>query len=120
MADVFTTSLAVIRKAGATVSTTAKNSGALISQYINNAEAFINLNSKYDFLANYNNLDVSMANILNDIASSLAAIHLINYDMSGYTSREEAQTMLDVNANTANDGLRLLKDKDYVNFLVGA
>lgn len=117
MADVFCSSLAVVRKAGGNVNTTAANSGALISQYINSAEAQICLAAKFNFLDTYNSLDVSMAFILNDIASSLAAIPLINYNMSGYTSREEAQTMLDVNRDIAERGLKKLEDKDYVNFL---
>ena len=50
--------------------------------------------------------------MLSDIASSYVAKEMINYDMSGYTSREEAQTMLDVNDDVIRSILAFLKNFD--------
>ena len=44
----------------------------------------------------------------------------INYDMSGYTSRAEALTMLNFNWAVVERGLRTLKDKKNTAFINGA
>ena len=41
----------------------------------------------------------------------------IQYDMSGFSSRIEAETMLDVQRDMAMRGLSLLKDKKVTDFV---
>ena len=43
--------------------------------------------------------------------ANIAAMQLINYDMSGYTSRTEAQTMLDVLKDEADTIIKDLREK---------
>lgn len=117
MTETFCTSGAVKLKAGAGATT------LLDTQYtmlINQAESFINAAMKdegIDFVDLYSTLGDNTKKILEDAASSHAAVAAINYDMGGFTSRTEAQVMLDVNYTRLNDCIALLKDKkvsDYI------
>jgi len=106
---------AVILKAG-------KNAPTLITeaqydQLINQAEAFINTSSRYDWVTNYASIPATTKQILEDAASSMAAIALINYDMSGYTSRTESQVMLDVNWSRLVECINLLRDDKFRTFI---
>lgn len=116
MTETLCNSGAVKLKAGANVSTalTAENYTTLINQ----AESFIAVNSQYDWVTNYGNIDANTKAVLEEAASSHAAIGAINYDMSGYTSRTEAQTMVDINYNKVVDCLNLLRDNKFVTFTI--
>ena len=104
---------AVILKAGVN-STELTN--AEYEQLINQAESFINVASKKDWVAAYASLPTDTKKILEDAASSHAAMAAINYDMSGFTSRTEAQVMLDVNYTRLVDAINLLIDSKFVDF----
>lgn len=116
MTETLTTSGAVKLKAGAKVSTalTAANYTTLINQ----AEGFICEQSKYDFVTNYSSLSTIGKAFLDHIASSHAAFFAINYDQSGYTSRQESQVMLDTNWTSVVEGANLLRDNKFVDFII--
>lgn len=109
------TSAAAIIKAGNNVHSDMAN-GAIINGVTNidllsdQAEGRIEAETRRKWVANYATLTSGAQNILADVCSSLIAIKMIAYDMSGYTSRQEATTMLDVNSDIADNGLRILKD----------
>ena len=103
---------AVKLKAGANVSTAI--TAGQYTQMINQAEADVCVESGYNWVDDYANINVDVKQILEDATSSKAAVIAINYDMSGYTSRVEAQTMLDVNEWVYNNAIKKLKDKVYV------
>lgn len=113
MAETLCNSGAVVLKAG-------KNAAVLtIAQYtqlINQAECFINVNSKKDWVAAFASLPTDTKNLLQDACSSFAALSVINYDMSGFTSRTEAQVMLDVNWNRTVEIINLLKEDKFKDF----
>lgn len=115
----FCTSGQAILKAGAGMNTDFLTAGKEtdINDLISQATAFINVAAKKNFNTDYNSLNPDVKIILRDTASSHAGIALINYDMSGYTSRAEAQTMIDVNYTRVVDNIRLLKEKDYSHFI---
>jgi len=50
------------------------------------------------------------------VVVALAAIDVINYDMSGYTSRTEAQTMVDILNDKANTTIKDLREKGLQGF----
>lgn len=56
--------------------------------------------------------------ILSDVVSSLVAIEAICYDMSGYTTRIEAEDMINVLRDGALRGLSILRDKKAQQFIV--
>ena len=106
------TSGAIVQKAGLNVNSTAAASGALLSAFCDQAEGLICAETRWDFVGNYTSVNTQVKLALQDCCSSLAAIKLINYDMSGYTSRTEAQTMLDVLKDNAQTTLSNLKIAD--------
>ena len=60
------------------------------------AEGIICGLARYDFVANYALLTAIAKDLLKEAAATLAAIQVIIYDMSGYTSRVEAEDMLNI------------------------
>ena len=89
------------------------------TQLINQAEGVIATVSRVDWVAVYSTLDINIKLILEEAASNLAGMYAIQRDMSGYTSRAEAETMLDVLNAGANRAMSLLRDDKQKTFLGG-
>ena len=87
------------------------------TQLINQAEGVIATVSRVDWVAVYSTLDINIKLILEEAASNLAGMYAIQRDMSGYTSRAEAQTMLDVLRDTVMRGFAILKEQDNKNWI---
>jgi hypothetical protein len=83
-------------------------------------EAHINVITRKNWSDAYSGLNVDIKGLLKEIASNLAAIYVIQYDMSGYTSRVEAEDMINILRDAALRGLALLRDKKIEDFMVGA
>jgi hypothetical protein len=118
MAEVFCDKSDVQTKSGANVSSAITD--AIYTEMIERAQAFITNTVKIEginLVSDYTNMQADVKLILNDCCSSKAALEAINYDMSGYTSREEAQTMLDVNYAIFTDALNQLKKKPVTDYL---
>lgn len=116
---IFATTAEVQYKAGANANTTA-NAETYINSFMTQAESYINTVCKYNYSDNYSTLDVDVKAILKEVASNIAAMYVIQYDMSGFTSRQEAQTMLDVLNYRAEQGIKLLKEKQNQTFINSA
>lgn len=121
MADtgIFATTAEVQRKAGANASTVS-NVEAYINDFMTQAESRINTESGYNWSDAYSGLNADVKGLLKECASNLAALYVIQYDMSGFSSLEEAQTMLDVLWNGYRTALASLKEKKNVDFMKGA
>ena len=118
MATTFCVSGAMLNKAGANVNTTIHNQS---DEFINQAECLINVNSRFNFIDSYTTLNDDVKKLLEEIASNLSAIYAISYDMSGYTSRTEAETMLDVLRDSVMRNIATLKNvSDVQPFIEGA
>ena len=115
---IFCSGAHVIRKAGANRSTSVVE--ADWNDWIAQAESEINTIARYNFSDNYASLNADVKQILRSAASALAAINFINYDMSGYTTRAEAETMLDVLRDAALRDISILRDKKQQDFINGA
>lgn len=118
MADtgIFATTAEVGYKAGANASATSK-AEAYVNSYMTQVESYINAFCRYNFSDNYASLNVDVKGILKDVASSLAAIYVIQYDMSGFTSRTEAEDMINILRDGALRGLSVLRDKKAQDFI---
>lgn len=121
MADtgIFATTAEVGYKVGANASSTA-NAEAYINSFMTQVESYINVECGYNYSDAYSGLNADVKGLLKECASNLAALYVINYDMSGFTSRAEAQTMLDVLNYRAQQCLKLLKDKNNQKFVNSA
>ena len=121
MADlgIFATTLEVQRKAGANASGTS-NVEAYINDFMTQAESLINAAVRYNFSDAYSGLNADVKGILKEVASNLAAIYVIQFDMSGFTSRVEAEDMINVLRDAALRGISILRDKKQEEFMVNA
>ena len=121
MADtgIFATTAEVSRKAGANASSTS-NVEAYINDFMTQAESTINVATRKNWTDIYSSLNTDVKGILKETASSLAAMYVIIFDMSGFTSRSEAETMLDFLRDTGLRGISILKDWKSIDFTTGA
>ena len=109
----------MVFKAGKNVDSNIKVSGAFLTQISEEAEALINSTANIDLVAVYSTLSTNTKKVLQDAAGSYGAMQLIQYDMSPYTSRAEAEIMLDVLHDKLTRCLALIKD-DNLKTLIGA
>ena len=113
---IFCTVTEVQHKAGANASSVS-NVEAFIDDFTAQAESEINVATQFNWSDAYGSLDEDNRDILKEAASNLAAIYVINYDMSGYTTTEEAVNMM----LTLRDGylrcVAILREKVSQDFL---
>lgn len=103
---------AIIAKAGAGVNSNAAASNALLSNWADQAEGYLNAATKADWISNYASVGANFKPILAKAVSALAAIDLIQYDMTGYQSTTQAQTQMNVLKDEANESIKILQDAD--------
>lgn len=119
MADegTFATTAEVQYKAGANASTTS-NVEAYINVFIKQAESYINVTTRYNWHDAYSGLNEDVKHILKEAASNLAAVYVIQYDMTGFFGRN-AQTMISLLLQRFEDCVFQLLDKKREDFIVG-
>ena len=115
----------MLQKAGANVSSTlnaATDTTFVYSNaFIGQAESTINAMTRFnwsDWYVGTPNTDVQ--HILTEATSNLAAIYCIQYDMSGYTSRGEAESMITVLRDGFMRNISILRDIKVQTFMLGA
>ena len=106
-------------KAGTGASATAK-AVAATDVYVLEIESLINCMTRYNWSDAYAGLNADVKEILKGVGSDLAAIYVIQWDMSGYTSRTEAEDMINVLRDSALRGMSILRDKKVQDFITGA
>lgn len=89
-------SFAIISKAGANANSTAIASSALLADFQAKSEQTFCALTRRDWISDYADVETNLKEAVADAVSDLAAMKVVTYDMSPYTSRQEAQTMLDV------------------------
>tara|TARA_Y100000310_G_C20702423_1_gene831092 strand:+ start:9388 stop:10266 length:879 start_codon:yes stop_codon:yes gene_type:complete len=111
----------VIGKAGANV-LAALSTGAkfqLMNSFALQAQSRICAITRFDWVAQYSSLTANVKEILNDVCSNIAGIYAIAHDMSGYTDRVEAETMINVHRDAALQIQGLLRNQEVRRFIVG-
>jgi len=111
---------AVIAKAGTYINsifTTGWTDASEYEKFILEAESFVCDVSKYDWVTNYASLDANKKYILNEVVSSLAAMQVIRYDLSGFPRLLEAQTRLDVLSDRVGVIIKMLEIQDNVSWI---
>lgn len=104
------TSGAAIVKAGAYANSDIQTSGAILAAWSDEAEGRICAECHTDFVTNPPS-EAVISGALQDVCSAMIAKKMIAYDMTGYTSTREAESMLDILDDDVNKGLIILKDK---------
>lgn len=113
---IFATTEEVMRKAGVNASAVSATE-EYINDYMTQVESTINATARFNFSDVYTTLNVDTKAILKEVASDLAAIYVINYDMSGYTTRIEAEDMINILRDASLRGLSILRDKKAEDFI---
>lgn len=121
MADtgIFATTAEIGYKAGAKASSTSK-AEAYTNSFIAQAESRINVECHYNFSDVYSSLNADVKALLKEAGSNLAGVYVVNYDMSGYTSLKEAQSVIDVLLYNYANCIKLLKEQVSKDFIIGA
>ena len=88
-----------------------------VDLWIVEAESQINARCSYDWTTNYAAAPDATKKILQQAVSDLAAINCIIYDMSGYTSRFEAESMINVLRDNYLRATSLLMNKEKQAFI---
>lgn len=89
------------------------------TQLINQAEGAIAVESGKDYVADYSGYSDNYKKILEDAASSHAAMSTLGYDLNA-NSLATSQSILDINWTRFTNAMKLLKDKKAVDFVSGA
>lgn len=119
---IYTTNALVAYKIGANASATSK-AEAYTNEYIAQAEAYINVLTEKIWATNtagFAALTVNVSKLLSEAASNIAAIYVIQYDMSGFTDRLEVENMVNILWARANQCIDLLNTKSNKDFMAAA
>jgi hypothetical protein len=84
------------------------------------AESFINVLCKYNFSDKYSTLNADVRGILSEMEALWVAIDFIKYNMAGYTSRQEAETLININWAKFWALAAILQEQDHVTYTLEA
>lgn len=120
MADngVWTKNADIQAKAGTNANATAKATAAT-DVYVLEVESLVNCITRFNWSDNYATMNDDVKHILKEVTSNICAIYVIQWDMSGFTSRIEAEDMVNVLRDAALRGLSILRDKKTQDFMNG-
>lgn len=107
----------VEKYAGANSSATS-TAEAYTNVYIKEAEGLLCTKARYDWVTNYASISTIGKEILRDAVASYAAVKAISYDMSGFTSRQEALIMVNILWASWSETYKLMEDNNYKDFIL--
>ena len=87
---------------------------AYTNVYIKEAEGIVSGLSRYDYVTNYALLTAIAKEFLRKATATLAAIDVIKFDISGYTTRIEAEDMLNILYSEWRSFAKTLSDQKFV------
>lgn len=117
MADLgtFCTTANVQYLAGANASATSKAEG-YTNIYVQMVEGFIMCAIRYDMKTNYSGAKAEIKELLREATATLAAVYVIQFDMSGYTSRIESENMINILYERHKKAMALLADQKTITY----
>ena len=118
MADIgiWTKNVDIQAKAGTNANSTAKATAAT-DVYVLEVESMVNVLTRFNWSDAYSTLNADVKDILKEVTSDICAIYVIQWDMSGFTSRIEAEDMINILRDAALRDLSILKDKKNQKFM---
>ena len=81
------------------------------------AEAYLSALVKYDIVTNWGTMNAIYKKLFSEYAARFAAIALIKYNMAGYTTRVEAEDIINVHYVRMQEIENLLKNSDIKDFI---
>lgn len=115
---IFATSDEILVKAGENYDTSITE--ARINTLCLEAEAEINCVTRYNWSDAYSGLNADVKHILSEAESNLVAIYIITFNMSGFTSRTEAEDIINVLRDGYLRCISILRDKKVQDFMTNA
>lgn len=92
---------------------------AYTNYYIKKAEGKICIDTRYDWVTNYSSVSTIGKEVLREAVSCYAAVAVIQQDMSGFTSRQEALTIVNILwARYSEIVRRITTDNNYKKFIL--
>ena len=118
MADigVWTKNVDIQAKAGTNANSTAKATAAT-DVYVLEVEALVNVMTRTNWSDLYSGLNDDFKHILKGITRNLCAINVIQWDMSGFKSRIEAEDMINVLRDAALRDMSIIRDEKQITFM---
>lgn len=88
--------------------------------WVAQAQSYLCTLSRYNWVDNYGSLNTDVKAILSEYCARYAAIAAIAYNMAGYTTRLEAEDMINVHIDRMNKIEKLLSDQAFITYVKGA
>lgn len=108
----------VVKYAGLNANATA-TAETYTNVFIKEAEGVFCLETRYDWVTNYASVSDIGKEIIRDAVAAYAAVKSINYDMSNFSSRQEALMMVNILWAVYSEVVRLItKDNNYKDFIL--
>lgn len=117
MAFKLASSLALVAKAGINANTKVTTSGALLQQFSEEAEAFTNLYTKYNWTNAPSSLFAATSAALQEAVSCLGGIEIARHDQTSYQVGE-VENLINVLNYKAFRILDLLKEDSFRKFVI--
>lgn len=93
------------------------NTEANHNTWTKQAESFLIVLSKYNWIDHYSSLNADIKGILSEYVARYAAIAAISFNMVNYSSRIEAEDMINIHLQRLNEIKELLSNQDYIKFI---
>ena len=94
---------------------TEANRNLLVAQ----AEDYVNSLSRFDWVTNVATITAAARQVLAEFCARYTAVALITYNMAGYSSRVEAEDMLNISLFRMNLLQKLIEESKWVTFAGG-
>jgi|TARA_Y100000310_G_scaffold288906_1_gene314962 hypothetical protein len=115
---IFATSDEILSRAGENYDTTF--SEAKINDLAAQSESVINATCRKNYSDTYSALNADVKRLLSSCSAAFCAIYIVSFNMSGFTSRTEAEDIINVQRDSFLRDLSLLRDKKVQDFIDGA
>ena len=115
---IFATSDEILVRAGENYDTSVTE--ARINDLASQSESTINAMTRFNWSDAYAGLDGDVKRILSSASAAFCAIHIIAFNMEGFTSRLEAEDLINVQRDSFLRDVSVLRDKKTQVFMTEA
>lgn len=115
---IFATSDEILVRAGENYDTSITE--ARINDLAAQSESIINVVSGYNWSDAYSGLNADVKRILSSCSAAFCAMHIVAFNMAGYSSRVEAEDIINVQRDSFLRDLSILKDVKKREFMNAA
>ena len=116
---IFATKAECDAMAGELVDTTGYTE-ANINMWCLEAESYLNVLGKYNWSDKYASLNADVKYVLGEFEARYVGMCAIAYNMAGFTTRTEAENMLNIHIFRMKKIEELLLDQKYITYIEGA